>query len=250
MNGLRDEVYGELEGDFEGETFGDQEADFEADLEADLEGDFEADHEQYGEGEGPFHEEQELELAAELLSVSQEAELDHFLGKLFKRISPAVGQILGSPSGQSLKGLLGSAAKKALPLLGRAVGGYFGGAKGGDIGAQLGNLGGRIFGLELEGMSPEDRELEMAKRFVRLAGDAAVQVAQTAGRGGSPQQTARAALASAASRHAPGLLKPVVGAAGGIGGIGGIGSSGGVGVPRKRKGFWYRRGRNVVVVGI
>ena len=233
MNGLHEEIYdSEYEADFEGEMFGDQEADFEADFEADYETG-------YDQGEGPFNEEQELELAAELLAVSEEAELDQFLGKLIRRVAPAARKFLGSAAGQSLKGFLKNTAKKALPMVGRAVGGYFGGAKGGDIGAKLASAGGQIFGLELEGMSPEDQELEVAKRFVRLAGDAVTQAAQTAG-SGSPQQAARSAIVAAAQKHAPGLLRSGNGAGAGLGQAGG----------KKKSGKWFRRGRTIVLVGV
>ncbi|HEX3130016.1 MAG TPA: hypothetical protein VH394_21965 [Thermoanaerobaculia bacterium] len=234
MNGYQDETYDqEFEGDFE--MYADQEGDFEADQEGDFEADFEAD---FGsQGEGAFNEEQELELAAELLAVSEEAELDQFLGKLFKRVTGAAGQILKSAPGQALKGLLKQTAKKALPMVGRAVGSYFGGSTGGRLGEQLGNWGGRAFGLELEGMSPEDQELEVAKRFVRLAGDAAAQVSQSGG--GSPQQVAKQALAAAARTHAPGLLR---------------GGNGGAVDPlpggRRPSGRWFRQGRNIVLVGL
>jgi hypothetical protein len=293
VNGLNDEMFDqEYEGDFEAEMFADQEGDFEADFEADFESDQEGDFETVGyggyggygsQGEGPFNEEQELELAAELLAVSEEAELDQFLGKLFNRVKGAAGQMLQSSSGQALKGLLKQTAKKALPMVGRAVGGYFGGATGSRIGEQLGNWGGRAFGLELEGMSPEDGELEVAKRFVRLAGDAAGQVARTAG-SGSPQQAARNALAASARKHAPGLLR---GATGGLSAAGrptgspggarrcncgnagsgmtrggaayGGGTAHAVGAPsspgvrpngRSQNGQWYRRGRQIVLVGL
>jgi hypothetical protein len=240
MNRLSEEIF---ESDYESEgEFSDMEAgDYESDYEADYEG-------EWGyQGEGPFNEEQELELAAELLGVSEEAELDQFLGKLFKRLAPAVGGIIGSPSGQALKGLLKNTAKKGLPMLGRAVGGYFGGAKGGDIGADVGSLAGRVFGLELEGMSPEDQELQVAKQFVRLAGDAIAKAGQ-APSGAAPQQVARTALASAARQHAPGLLRNGGGAAPGAG----FGGAAGARVPRgrKRTGRWIRRGNKIVLFGV
>jgi len=237
VNGYQDETYDqEYEGDFE--MYADQEGDFEADFEGDFEADFGS------QGEGGFHDEQELELAAELLAVSEEAELDQFLGKLFNRVKGAAGQVLQSPSGQALKGLLKNTAKKALPMVGRAVGSYFGGTTGGRLGEQLGNWGGRAFGLELEGMSPEDGELEVAKRFVRLASDAASQLPQAGG--GAPRQVAQRALAAAARTHAPGLLR---GGTGGNGGYEGPSSRPSNGRGRAN-GRWFRQGRNIVLVGL
>src|SRR5262245_9427640 len=106
-----------------------------------------------------------MELAASLLEVSQESELDHFLGNLIRRAGQAAGRFVRSPVGQVLGGILKGAAA-------RALGGYIGGAKGADIAGQLTAAAGRYFGLELEGLSPEDQEFEAAKAFVRFAGEA------------------------------------------------------------------------------
>ena len=41
----------------------------------------------------------EMALAAELLEISNEAELDQFLGSIFKKVSSAVGKAVKSPIG-------------------------------------------------------------------------------------------------------------------------------------------------------
>ncbi len=74
-----------------------------------------------------------------------------------------------------------------------------------------------VFGLELEGLSPEDKEFELARRFVRLAADAAQQALARAGQAPLEQggqaanraaiQAAQRALVQAARRNAPGLLR-------------------------------------------
>ena len=236
MNGYYGETSGgDFESDYEDEAFADQE--YGQSYEGDYEGDFEGD---FGQGEGPFNEEEEIEMAAELLAVSGEQELDQFLGKLVRRVGKAAGQIIRSPTGKALTGLLRQAAKKALPLAGRAVGTYFGGPAGGNIGSQVGNVAGQVFGLEVEGMSPEDQELQVARRFVRLAGDAANQIAQ-APPSAPPQQAARAALAAAARQHAPGLLS---------GGAGAAAGGGMAGAHRRRSGRWIRRGRTILLLGV
>jgi hypothetical protein len=140
-------------------------------------------HEQYKYGEfgeaewgdetGVFNESEIMELAAELLEISDEAELDQFLGNLIKKASQVAGKFIRSPVGKQLGGLLKGAAKKALPMVGSAIGGYFGGTSGARVGSQMASNAGRIFGLELEGLSHEDQEYEVAKRFVQLAGAAA-----------------------------------------------------------------------------
>lgn len=257
MNGYQGETFGgNFESDYEDEAFADQEygQSYEADFEGDSEGDFEGDFEGgFGQGEGPFNEEEEIEMAAELLAVSGEQELDQFLGKLVRRVGSAAGQIIRSPHGKALTGLLRQAAKKALPLAGRAVGTYFGGPAGGNIGSQVGNVAGQVFGLEVEGMSAEDQELQVARRFVRLAGDAANQVAQ-APPSAPPQQAARAALAAAARQHAPGLLSggggAPAGARGGMANTRGGMAGGMAGARRRPSGRWIRRGRNIILLGV
>jgi hypothetical protein len=236
VNGWNEEGY-EID-DFEAEIFADEESEEELGDESEL-------ADEYGEGgEGPFGEDQEIELAAELLTVSDEAELDQFLGKLFRRVGKTARGVLGSAAGKQLKTLLHKAAKKAVPLAGRAVGTYFGGAKGGDLGARLAAQGGQIFGLELEGMSPEDQELQVARRYVRFAGDAARRAGRM-GSHGDPHRVARTALAAAARRHAPGMLRR-----GGYGAAAGFASPGRSPVHgARRSGRWVRRGNAIVLFG-
>jgi hypothetical protein len=74
--------------------------------------------------EGPFSEAEEMELASALLEVGDEAELDQFLGDLFKKASRAVGGIIKSPIGKALGGMLKGVAKKALPMVGGALGSF------------------------------------------------------------------------------------------------------------------------------
>lgn len=187
----------------------------------------------YGEAASPFNEAEEMELAAELLEVTSEAELDYFLGSLIKRGAQAVGKFVKSPTGQALGGLLKGAAKQALPMLGKAVGTYFGGPAGGAIGGQLASKAGSLFGLELEGLSNEDQEYEVARQFVRLAGTATGSAA-SAPTGTPPQSAAKSAFASAARQFAPGLTDPLGAAAAGGG----------------RSGRWVRRGRKIILYGV
>jgi hypothetical protein len=186
-----------------------------------------------------FSQEQELELAMELLTVGNEQELEQFLGDLFKKVSQGIGKAIKSPVGQALGGLLKKAAKAALPIAGSALGGMVGGPIGAKLGGKLASAAGQFFGLELEGMSGEDRELEVAQRVVRLAADAAQQAAQTPP-GVPAQQAARAALAAAAARHAPGLLN----------GFPNRMSPGGQGHPGPaHHGTWVRRRGGIFVLG-
>jgi uncharacterized protein (DUF697 family) len=152
-----------------------------------------------------FSEGQELELAAELLEVSNEQELEQFLGDFIKKAGKAIGGIVKSPIGQAIGGVLKSAAKVALPIAGGALGTLVGGPLGTTIGSSLGSMAGKALGLELEGLSQEDREFEAARQFVRFAGEA-VKNALEAPPNANPFTAAKAAATEAAREHAPGLL--------------------------------------------
>src|SRR5215213_6877393 len=185
------EYSGEDEGEYTGET-------------GEYPGEFGQELETYGEysQEGTFSEAEEMELAAELLSVSNEEELEQFLGKLFKK---AAG-FIKSPIGQQLIGTIKGLAKKALPVLGGAIGNFIVPGAGGIIGSKYAAAASNMFGLELEGLSYEDQEFEVAKQIVRL-GAAAANHAVEAGETAPPTQVAEIALTTAAQEYAPGLLR-------------------------------------------
>lgn len=207
-----------------------------------------------GEGGGLLSEADEMELANELLSVSNEQELDQFLGSFLKKAASVAGNIIKSPVGQAVGGVLKGVAKKALPLAGGAIGGYFGGPLGAKIGSGLASAAGGALGLEAEGeLSGEDREFEGAKTFVKIAADTVNRAAQA--KGGDPRQIAQAAATAAARQFAPGLLNQGRGAQGAPGGQGGQGQSsgqsraGGYG-GRGASGRWMRQGRRIVLYGV
>jgi hypothetical protein len=236
---------------------------------------YEGEQYEFGQGEwsgegGLLSEADEMELANELLSVTNEAELEQFLGNFLRKAASVAGSVIKSPVGQAVGGVLKGVAKKALPLAGGAIGGYFGGPLGAKIGSGLASAAGGALGLEAEGeMMGEDREFEGAKTFVRLAADTVNRAAQA--RGGDPRAVAQAAATAAARQHAPGLLKAggqqgraqqggtagaqrggTAGSCGGGasamgGGAGGMGAgSGGAG---GSSGRWARQGRKIVLYG-
>jgi hypothetical protein len=174
-----------------------------------------------------FNEAEEMELAAELLEVSNEAELEQFLGGLIKKAGSAIGKFVKSPVGKAIGGVLKGAAKTALPIAGGALGAWVGGPVGAKLGSSLGSMAGKALGLELEGLSQEDREFEAAKQFVRFAG-ATVKNA-TSAPGGDPRSLALKAAAEAAKKYAPGLLSGPGGA---------------------KSGQWIRRGNTIVIQGV
>lgn len=215
----------EYEDEFEDE----EESEYEDEYESEYEDEYD-DELEYEGGRGVFSDSEEMELAAELLSTSDEGELDHFFGKLFKRVARKVGRAIKSRKGGLLRRLLKKAAKTALPIAGGFVGG--------PVGAGLARAGGRIFGLELEGLSREDQDFEIARRVVRLAGDAAKNAAKPTTTG-SAVKDAKIAVVKAAKKHAPGLVRP---------GRSPMAMAGAV--ASGRSGRWIRRGRKVVLMGI
>ena len=200
--------------------------------------------------EGPFSESEEMELAAELLSLNDEAEMEQFLGKVFKRIGGGFKKVF-KPLGKILKPL----AKAALPIAGKVAGSFFGGPVGGAIGGKLGSLASNLFEMELEGMDPGQQEMEVARRVVRLAG-AAAQNAVAAPPSMPPRSAAKAAVASAAQQHAPGLLRGRFGrrlTGGRTRGPGSLVPVSGQASPcrcKQRSGAWIRRGGKVLLLGV
>jgi hypothetical protein len=192
-----------------------------------------------GESDGAgevFSETDEMELAAQLLEVADEAELDQFLGDLIKKAGRAVGKVVHSPIGRAIGGALKSVAKKALPIAGGALGAWVGGPLGAKIGSGLAGMAGKALGLELEGLSQEDSEFEAAKQFVRFAGQSVKNAVSSPAATQNPMAVAKAAISEAARVHAPGLVS----AAGGGGGVAAGGKSG----------RWVRRGNTIVVMGV
>jgi hypothetical protein len=183
-----------------------------------------------------FSEALETELAAELLELRDEAELDQFLGKLISRAGRAIGQVVKSPIGRAVGGVLKTVAKKALPIAGGALGAWVGGPLGAKIGSGLASAAGKAFGLELQELSAEEQELEGARQFVRFAGDT-VKRALAAPPTADPRQVVSPAAVAAARRHLPGLMT-------------GAGSSVGPLAGTSRSGRWVRAGRNILVLNV
>ncbi|HLZ36601.1 MAG TPA: hypothetical protein VKP64_02330 [Mycobacteriales bacterium] len=161
-----------------------------------------------GDHEGRLDETLELQLAGELLEVTNEAELDRFLGNVLRSAISAGQAFVNSSAGKAVGGILKSAAKQALPQLGRVVGDVVAPGVGGQFGARLGSMAGSALGLELEGLSQEDREFEAARAFVRFA-DEAARTAVTAPPSVPPAAAAARAATVAAQRQLPGLV-PVI----------------------------------------
>ena len=187
--------------------------------------------------ESPLHETLEMDLASRLLEVSSENELEYFLGDVFRAVGNSVGSFVRSDTGQALGGILKdnlkAAAKQALPVVGRAIGSYIT-PSGGDFGSRVGSSVGTLLGLELEGLSSQDQEFEVARQLVRFTSSAIDQAAR-APRNLSPDIAARTAAVRAARVYAPGLLPRLKGRSGRM---------------WPRSGRWTRRGRTIVLYGM
>ena len=97
----------------------------------------------------------------------------------------------------------------------------------------LGSAVAKALEMEAAGLDGEERELEMARRFVRIAGTAAQQ-AGMAGQGMDPQRAARDAVDAALRCHLPRMRQP--GLASGAGGA--------------DSGTWRRQGRGRIVLDL
>jgi hypothetical protein len=193
-----------------------------------------------GETGEVFSETDEMDLASELIEITSEAELDRFLGNLIGRAGNAIGKFVKSPEGKAIGGILKGAARQALPGIGSAVGGYFGGEAGAKLGGDVASAAGRAFGLELEGLSSEDREFEVAKRYVSFAGEAVKNLA-LAPSNLDPRSAASRAAVEAAKTYAPGLLSPRQA---------GIEPQTYSPASARHSGRWMRRGSKIVLYGV
>lgn len=206
--------YNEFEQELSPELSGEFGQELEGEFANEFEGEFEGEFENEGEGENEFENEfesevsgemQEMELAAELLSVNSEQEMEQFLGSLIKSVGRAASNFAKSGAGKALGGILKSAAKSALPIVGSALGNMIIPGAGGMIGGKLASMAGGALGLELEGLSNEDREFEVARRLVKI-GQHAARHLTTIPPHVPPAKAARVAFLRAARQVAPGLL--------------------------------------------
>ncbi|MDA0160874.1 hypothetical protein OM076_11410 [Solirubrobacter ginsenosidimutans] len=135
------------------------------------------------------HQRHAGELAAELLDVVNEAELEAFLCRLVR----TAGARLAPAAGHELVAVLRDAAERTLPTLTTTA------LPSATPGSVTAKRAARAYGMELEGISAEDRDYEIARQFVRFAQAAAAR-ASTAPVG--------VALGRAGREFAPGLLSP------------------------------------------
>jgi hypothetical protein len=200
-----------------------------------------------GEADSPLNEEEEIDLASQLLEITDEAELDQFLGDLIKKAGRAVGKVVRSPVGQALGGVLKKVAKTALPAVGGAIGSFIAPGVGTALGTKLGSMATRLFELEPESetMDESELELEVARRVVRLATSSAQNAAAAPARA-NPAVVAKKAVVRAARTQAPKVAalvartptRRLVAT-----------RTAPLATRRPRAGRWVRRGSTIVVYG-
>jgi hypothetical protein len=101
------------------------------------------------------------ELAAALLDVVNESELEAFVSGL---VAEAAGRRIPADTGRALVGSLRRTAERTLPALSVALG-----DERAPAAPDAARAAARMFGVETEGMSAEDRDFEIARRFVGFA---------------------------------------------------------------------------------
>lgn len=134
---------------------------------------------------------EDTETATELLEAAACSRLPTMLARLLRSAAQASGGTLDRALEAELVTLLQRAARVALPKP-VAFASHDGAAR-----------ASRFFGIELEGLSPEDQEFESARRFIQLAQATAVHAAAGPQRV-PPAVAARLATARAARQCAPG----------------------------------------------
>ncbi len=181
-------------------------------------------------------ESDEMERAVEFLGIDSDREMDQFLGNLIHDIGHSVGKFVKSSQGQALVGVLKNVAKTALPIAGGALGGVVGGPAGAMIGSNLASMAGSVLGLELEGLSPEDRDLEASRQFIRYASQTVANALEADPRV-DPREIAERAARDAARLYAPGLADIAAGNRHGQRRV-------------RRTGRWMREGDRIIVFGV
>jgi hypothetical protein len=153
---------------------------------------------------GVFDEDQGLQLAAALLEVVNEQQLDRFIVDLVSEAANATGHAIKQSQLAAIRDVLRNSVHQILPMASLGHG-----SMRSSIGAQLGTglsaIAGQVLGLELEGLSPEDREFEAARQFVRFAAELVKKTLESP-RDHDQQDAAHRAAAQAAKVYAPGLF--------------------------------------------
>lgn len=176
-----------------------------------------------------FELEGEGELVNELLSVTNEYELENFLGNVWN----AAKRLYNSPQGQAIKKDFVAGAKsfgkKMLPGIGRNIGSYIGGSTGANIGGSLANAASNWLFNEVGEAEAVDylRVVRKAAKYLNKA--------LSEGATGAPRAMVTQAINQAA--------RPVLAKRRAQSTAGYNGSS------SKKQGKWFRQGNQLILQG-
>ncbi|QYG07330.1 MULTISPECIES: hypothetical protein [unclassified Janthinobacterium] len=163
-----------------------------------------------------LQQEDELVLAAHLLELQGPAQFDAFLARQLGA-TVAGRQVRGTPLEGPLRQLLGKVVAPLLPLHGGSP-------------QALKRRAAGIFGMELEGLSPEDKEFELARQVVHLIDAVNTELARDGMDARAPRARVETALLQVARSVAPGLLRQAAQ------------------TPGRDAGRWRREGGHIVVL--
>jgi hypothetical protein len=199
---------------------------------------------QYGEAAGgvggELTEAQELALASEVLEVTNEEELEQFLGDLWNAAKSAASSAYNSDVVQAAIPGLKAVGAAVLPKAAGWLADRYAPGTGGIASAGAQAAVDQWLKEELEGLSGEDREFEVARRYVRFADDVLRRAAQVPDRV-PPRVAAQVVVRDAAREHVPGVVPFLVRLDDG-------GSArDGHGVEAAASGQWIRQGSSIVI---
>ena len=198
---------------------------------------------EYGEATGTMGAElteaQELALASEVLEISNEEELEQFLGDLWNATKAAASKAYNSDVVKAAIPGLKAVGVAVLPKAAGWLANRYAPGTGDMASAGVQAAVDQWLKEELEGLSGEDREFETARRYVRFVDDTFRRAAQTPDRV-SPPVAAQVVLRDAAREHVPGLVPFLVQLRNGS-------PVGGSGVEAAASGSWTRQGSLIVI---
>jgi hypothetical protein len=144
-----------------------------------------------------------IEQAAALLDATNQKELEAVLRRLIDAVARRSGGTLNTDRARAVLAIVKNTAERTLPTLTTVFG------AGDELTQTPGNspvaTAAQVYGLELEGLSAEDRDFEIARQLIRFAEAATRQAANPPSSVGAAAAV-NAAIGLAAREFAPGLL--------------------------------------------
>lgn len=186
----------------------------------------------------------ESELVHELLQIQSEAELNRLVGNILSKSWNGARDFYNSPSGRMLRNQAISGLKsiglRALPGLASSVGRQFMGAKGANIGQNLGNMASNaISGGNIPAQTRSRRDRH--RRFIRMARRSARRIAVVASNGQPLQaRDIRRIIIDEGKKWFPEIFRQNLGARRNNSTI----------QNTQSRGRWYRQGNRIIIAGL